>query len=279
MTKFLLKNNFLFSVVIPTLNNRQKFLNEALNSIEKQSLLPSEVIIVNNGNKDLEIFHSSLNIRKVKIDFKSGVSKARNFGVSLVNGNYVAFLDDDDLWGKDYLKNMKEKIDKVQPDCLIGRLDQFLNNKIVPFKNAFGNITKDIILTTNPGITGSSIVIKKDVFQDIGGFNIKLPTGEDKSLILELIEKKFKVIAVPDSQAIIRQSDTDRLSNSQDMYYGILQFYRIYNHKMNLSHKIFNLYKINKFLWRYKKSILGGLLYIFFLMLVKLVRKTRKFTQ
>ena len=271
-----MRDNFLFSVVIPTLNNRQKYLKEALNSIEQQSLLPSEVIIVNNGNKDLEISKSYLNIRQFKIAFKSGASKARNFGAGLVKGNYVAFLDDDDLWGQDYLKSMKEIINKAQPDCLIGRLDQYLNNKIVPFKNAQGNIDKDIILMRNPGITGSSIVIKKSVFQEIGGFNINLPTGEDKSLILELIEKKFKIISAPDSQAIIRQSDSGRLSNSQDMYYGILEFYRIYKHKMSFSHKIFNLYKINKYLWRLKKSIPGGLLYIFFFVLLKLERKFRK---
>ncbi len=275
--RFSLKNSFSFSVVIPTLNNRRKYLNEAINSIEKQTLLPYEVIIVNNGKNNLEITKSSLNIRHVKIAFKSGVSKARNFGVSLAKSNYIAFLDDDDFWGINYLENMKTAIKKSKPDCLIGRLDQHVNNKIKPFKNAQGNITKDIILIRNPGITGSSIVIKKNIFQEIGGFNTKLPAGEDKSLILELIEKKFKIIAVPNSQAIIRQSDTERLSNSQNMYYGISQFYKVYNDQMNLSHKINNLYKINKYLWSFKKSISGALLYNFFFILVTLDRIIKKF--
>ena len=260
-----MKNSISFSVVIPTLNNRRKYLKEAINSIEKQTLLPYEVIIVNNGKNNLEINKSSLNIRHFKIAFKSGVAKARNFGASLAKSNYIAFLDDDDFWGIDYLENMKTAIKKSKSDCLIGRLDQHVNNKIKPFKNAQGNITKDIILIRNPGITGSSIVIKKNIFQRIGGFNTKLPTGEDKSLILELIKKKFKIIAVPNSQAIIRQSDTERLSNSQNMYNGISQFYKVYNGQMNLSHKINNLYKINKYLWRFKKSISGALLYNFFL--------------
>lgn len=272
-----MKNSISFSVVIPTLNNRRKYLKEAINSIEKQTLLPLEVIIVNNGKNNLEINKSSLNIRHFKIAFKSGVAKARNFGASLAKSNYIAFLDDDDLWGIDYFENMKTAIKKSKPDCLIGRLDQYVNNKIKPFKNAQGNITKDIILIRNPGITGSSIVIKKNIFQKIGGFNTKLPTGEDKSLILELIKKKFKIIAVPNSQAIIRQSDTERLSNSQNMYNGISQFYKVYNDQMNLSHKINNLYKINKYLWRFKKSISAALLYNFFFILVTLDRIIKKF--
>jgi glycosyltransferase involved in cell wall biosynthesis len=100
----------LISVVIPTLNTRPQFLKEALNSIEKQSYLPSEVIIVNNGIEDLKLPETSLNIRQFKIVFKSGVAQARNFGASISKGNYIAFLDDDDLWGQDYLKNMKNKL-------------------------------------------------------------------------------------------------------------------------------------------------------------------------
>ena len=107
---------------------------------------------------------TSLNIRYFKIVFRSGVAQARNFGANLSDGNYVAFLDDD-LWGQDYLKNINS-IDLDQPDCLIGKLDQYLNNKILPFKNAHGKINKDV-LRLNPGITGSSVVINKNVFLSV----------------------------------------------------------------------------------------------------------------
>lgn len=277
--RFSLKNNFLFSVVIPTLNNRNKYLKEAINSIEKQSLVPSEVIIVNNGKGDLNIDKSFLNIQQFKIVFKGGVAQARNFGASLANGKYIAFLDDDDLWGQNYLKKMKESIESNDPDCLIGRLDQYKNNKIMPYKNAHQMITKNIILVRNPGITGSSVIIKKDVFLKIGGYNVQLITGEDKSLILELIYKNFKINTVPESQAIIRKSEIQRLSNSENMYEGVLKFYNIYKHKMYFRHKIINLYKIYKHLWIFKKSIFSGLIYLFFYLCIlpeKLIKKINK---
>ena len=102
-------NKPIISVVIPTLNTRQEFLKEAINSIEKQSYLPLEVIIVNNGKRNLELPETFLKISRFDIVFKAGVAQARNFGASLANGKYIAFLDDDDLWGKDYLSNIKKK--------------------------------------------------------------------------------------------------------------------------------------------------------------------------
>ncbi len=272
-----MKNDLLISVVIPTLNNRKQFLLEAIQSVENQSYLPYEIIIINNGEGKVQVDHSLLKIRQYKITFKSGVAMARNFGANKAKTKYVAFLDDDDFWGEHYLKYMKDVIEKNQPDCLIGRLDQYLDNKIYPHKNAEGLIKEDIILVKNPGITGSSIVIKKNVFQDIGGFNINLPTSEDKSLILELIEKKFNIVSVSKSQAILRNSNEVRLSNSKDMYFGILNFYKIYKHKMNLSQKIINIFKINKYLWRFKKSILGGLLYIFFFLIIEFEKILKNF--
>ena len=188
-------------------------------------------------------------------------------------------MDDDDLWGQNYLKTMKESIESNDSDCLIGRLDQYKNNKIKPYKNAHQMVTKNIIFDRNPGITGSSVIIKKDVFLKIGGYNVLLTTGEDKSLILELINKKFKINTVPKSQAIIRKSEIKRLSNSENMYEGIFKFYNIYKDKMYFRHKITNLYKAYKHLWNYKKSFFSGLIYLFLylcVLLERLINKTYK---
>ena len=107
-----------------------------------------------------------------------GAGLSRNKGISSSKGNYIAFLDDDDLWGPDYLKNMQNKIEMEHPDCLVGRLDQFLNDKISKFKNADGQINKDIILRFNPGITGSSVVINRNVFKKWTGYTSLLPCNK-----------------------------------------------------------------------------------------------------
>ena len=125
---------------------------------------------------------------------KAGVAQARNFGACFAKGDYIAFLDDDDLWDLDYLKNIKKRIDQEHPDCLLASIVQLLDGKILPYKNVDNQLFKDILLVRNPGITGSSVVIKKKIFFEVGGYNPKLPPSEDKSLVLELLKNSLKIV-------------------------------------------------------------------------------------
>lgn len=246
------------TVVIPTLNTRDDYLRSALDSISGQTRLPNEVIIVNNGlgNVCLPEFH--VPIRNFKAVYKAGVAQARNIGVSLAGCEYVAFLDDDDLWSPDYIALMIEKIRLEEPDCLIARLDQLVDGKISPFKNAHGNVDTKTMFIRNPGITGSSVVVRKESFIRAGGYDPKLPPSEDKALILEFLKKGFKVTTVPECRAILRQHDLyDRLTESGRMMEGIFQFYRKYKLEMKVYQRLFNLKKINKHLWLSQKSLKG----------------------
>ncbi len=271
--------NLSISVVIPTLNNRQKFMYEAIKSVENQTYKPKEVIIINNGLNEVELPKSCLNLTQHKIIYKAGVAQARNFGASVAKGSYLAFLDDDDLWTSNYLENMKKVIDKDHPDCLIATLDQLVNGKIIPLKNADGLINQNVILYKNPGITGSSVVTKKESFFIVGGYNPKLPPSEDKSYVLELIKKEFKVVSVPESKAILRQhKNVGRLTDHKHMAEGVFQFYHNYRNVMDTSQKLYNLYKFNKFCWMDQRSLLSGvkcLIYLIFLIPGKLYHKLK----
>ena len=281
MMKYLQKNESNISVVIPTLNNRSQFLNEALNSIKNQTYKPLEIIIVNNGNSDLELNDFSLNIKKFRIKYNSGVSKARNFGASNAKGEFIAFLDDDDLWPVEYLSVMKNYIDQQQPDCLIASLSKLKDGKISDYKNIDGEVNRDIILTENPGITGSSVVVRKKIFFRVGGYNTKLITGEDKSLILEFINNNSNIVVVPETKAIHRDHFKDiRLSDVKNMAKGVTQFYNEYSNQMNTIQKLDNLYKIKRYNWAVKKTFVNGVnylsLFIYFFLkkyLKKLIKK------
>lgn len=247
MRSLLKKNRLSISVIIPTLNTRNEFLLEAIKSVKSQTYKYFEIIIVNNGKNNIEFTEDFMPIKHIKTNYKAGAAQARNIGVLYASNNYIAFLDDDDLWAPDYLENIKKRIDTDNPDCLVGSLKQLKDGKITPFKNAHGNLNKDIILVKNPGITGSTTVIKKKVFMDIGGYNPKLPPSEDKTLVLELLKNKYNVVTVPNSSAIIRHHDLgDRLSE-QFIAEGIFQFYHAYKNQMNLFQRLFNLYKIFKY--------------------------------
>ena len=270
-----MKNKITFSVVIPTLNNRSEFINQAIISVQRQTYRPEEVIIINNGIGKVNLPETNLNISEHKIVFMAGVAQSRNFGASIATSDYIAFLDDDDLWDTKYLENMQKQIDKERPDCLIGKLDQLLNGKVIPYKNAQGKIIKDILLVRNPGINGSSVILKKKTFIDIGGYNPKLTPSEDKALIFELINNGFTVISVPESIAILRKKreSKDRFTdNGNNVAEGLYQFYHSYKNQMKLKDKIFNLYKINGYFWKGKKSIIFGIKYLFLLICFKIIK-------
>ena len=135
------------SCIIPTYN-RKEFLVEAVNSVLSQTRKPDEIIIVNNG--DERVFLSdklSKHVKVYDIVRNAGASQTRNFGAGVATGDYLAFLDDDDLWGSDYLKNVTGVI-RGKSNLVVSRLDCVVADGVInPFKNPSKTVTIDNILT------------------------------------------------------------------------------------------------------------------------------------
>lgn len=234
------------SCIIPT-HNRNEFLVEAVNSVLSQTFQPFEIIIVNNGSNAIDLSEDIKNkVAVFNIVPNAGASQARNFGATMAQGEYLAFLDDDDLWSSDYLMNVSKVLDKNK--CVVSRLDKMLDGKISHFKNAHDKLTINNLFIYNPGVTGSNVVISKDLFFKVGGYDIKLVTSEDKSLIAEIIMSGEKIVVLPDNQAIRRMHGGEQLSElgSAAMSEGILQFARKYRKLMGRKIYFFNLSKAYK---------------------------------
>jgi len=95
------------SVITPTYNSSCT-LRRALDSIYGQSLLPREIIVVDDGSDDWEqsqmiatSYPSCIAVRFIHMDKNQGPSTARNIGISAARGRYLAFLDSDDVWYED----------------------------------------------------------------------------------------------------------------------------------------------------------------------------------
>lgn len=242
------------SVVIPTCNKRPVFLQEALDSIKNQTYLPEEVIIVNNGEVFLEdIKIDGLNVIVYNIVSKAGVSQARNFGVGVAKSDYVAFLDDDDFWDFKYLEDVVNVISQSLPDLLVSRLDALIDSKIVPYKNAHNRLTIENLLIFNPGAVGTTMVVRKKSFLQVGGFDVGLITSEDKSLVIEFFLSKMKCVTVPDARAIFRsEHGEDRLTDYATMIKGKSLFYKKYKNLMSKKQRLLNI----KLIFGYKCKIL-----------------------
>ena len=102
------------SIIIPTFN-RANFIGEAIKSVINQTFMDWELFIIDDGSADntAEVVSRFLKDKRVKYSFKEneGVSSARNYGMKLALGTYVAFLDSDDRWSPEKLQYQIEFLD------------------------------------------------------------------------------------------------------------------------------------------------------------------------
>lgn len=181
-----------FSVVIPTCD-RPLLLKEALQSVFSQSLPPYEILIIDNGEKsvDAEPLEGGKRVRYVRALPKFGVSQARNMGICLAKGDYIAFLDDDDIWDKNYLKEVANVIDKTMASVVFGSVKALETGKVIPLWSQPIKPPHDFkrqLLKMDPvGTLGGTIVAKRELLFSSSGFDPVLPPTEDRALVLDLL--------------------------------------------------------------------------------------------
>ena len=243
------------AVIITTFNRRAE-LKRALQSVFDQTVKPYEIIIVNNGhdnlNSDEIIQLSGKNIKIINSIKNFHAGDGRNFGASIATTDYVAFLDDDDFWEKDYIKKTLTIINKDKPDLLISTLYDLETNSIYKKINNL-NLSKMYIF--NPGINGSNIVVLKKSLKEVDGYNNSLFPSEDKALVVDFILKNKKII-LQDSKVFCNVNSSKKTSrNSELLEKGTKNFINHYNKNFNLIEKIMINYKLSVFELKNKKYL------------------------
>ncbi len=109
-----------FSIVIPTYN-RAQLIGRAVACALQQTIPCHEVFVVDDGSTDntLEVVRNTdLRVKVIPLDH-GGPSRARNRGVALASGDWIAFLDSDDLWHPDYLERMARAIRETRGEAAV----------------------------------------------------------------------------------------------------------------------------------------------------------------
>lgn len=182
----------MISVVIP-LYNKEKQIAATIKSVLDQTYQDFEIVIVNDGSTDgsvIEVKKFSDNRIRIINQPNSGVSAARNRGIEEANGEFVALLDGDDEWEKDYLETQWTLINKY-PECNLFCTSYKMRstdmketiatlNKI-PFVGEDGIMSNyfEVASCSHPPICSISIVAMKSAFQNVGGFPCGIKSGED----------------------------------------------------------------------------------------------------
>ena len=180
------------SVILPT-HNRAPLLREAIESVLAQTFFDWELVVVDDGSTDGTTESVRLLAEKVgRIRYlrqeKKGVSAARNRGVAEASGEWVAFLDDDDLW-------LPEKLEKQlafasqHPECgfLYGRADVVdeEGQTVASTPSGSPKTTLEGLVQENT-IPILTVLVRKSLIQAVGGFDESLDVAEDYDLWLRL---------------------------------------------------------------------------------------------
>lgn len=201
------------SIIIPTYN-RAKTIIKAIDSILYQTYKDYEIIIIDDGSTDntketIQSYLAIANIYYYRQENKK-TAAARNFGIKKSKGDYIAFLDSDDLWFPRKLE-MQVKILSENPDVGAVGSNQMLideNGKELGLKYSYnklksGFIFKELLLRKFY-ISTQTLLVRKEVFNDVGLFDEKLKNAlEDWELTLR-IAQKYRIIMI--KQPLIKRT-------------------------------------------------------------------------
>jgi glycosyltransferase involved in cell wall biosynthesis len=211
------------SVVISTYN-RPQLLKRAVKSVLEQTYKNLEIIIVDdsptNASKEVLEEFPSKNIRYLRRSQKKGVSSAKNLGIRIAVGDFIALLGDDDEWLPNKLELQARLFSKVEPETGV-----IHTNCFVEYSNGF--CLKTDILRAGADIDERSLVelleynfiadstalVKKECFEKVGYFDENLPYAEDWDFYIRLA-KQFKIKYIPEPLAIVHWATSDGLGRN-----------------------------------------------------------------
>jgi len=209
------------SVIIPHFR-RADLISATLDSVLQQSLEPLEIIVVDDASggdtvKSLERFEPE--IKLITLAENVGVSEARNLGVKAASGVYVAFLDSDDLWEPQKLATQWAYL-QSHPECdavhtgvrvdTPGGTTASYTNKPQRLK------IEDLVRSSH--VMVQSLMMKKQDFIELGGFDRSFSQTEDYEFSMRMVTSGIKLDFIPDPLVILNRGRTDHLSQSWTGY-------------------------------------------------------------
>jgi glycosyltransferase involved in cell wall biosynthesis len=176
------------AVVIPAYN-ASATISKSLQSVFAQSKLPEEIIVVDDGSTDgtVEIVHSFGSSVKLVKSPHLGVAAARNRGVRESRCDWIAFLDADDIWMRDKLelqfRVVQDESTLVYTDAIVvSGTDRWVLSGVATCYE--GHVLEQLLLGNF--ITNSSVIVRKAVFQALGGYPEHLRAIVDWPLWLKI---------------------------------------------------------------------------------------------
>jgi glycosyltransferase involved in cell wall biosynthesis len=211
------------SIVIPTYNSAQ-FLDETLQSVFSQTFNDFEIIVIDDGSTDQTRKVLSKYDDRIRyfLQENGGPAKARNRGIRESLGEYIAFLDADDIW---LPTKLEKQVSRFQQNPELGMVftenscfDQngiYLTSLGKRKKLMRGDLVKNIFL--HSGVATPTVMVRREVFNQIGVFDEELYMSEDDNMWIR-VTANFKAELIDEPLAKARTHSTRTTANKKKLY-------------------------------------------------------------
>ncbi len=204
----------LVSVIIPVYNNVD-FLGEALNSVVRQTYRPLEIIVVDDGSTDdtVHVVNTFFTDSDLPWHYmwqeNQGPAAARNRGLKLAQGAFIAFQDADDVWVDDKLAQQLALLEQTSTAQGVLGYTQWVrlgtDGRLMPLSGDLG------IPRLNPHLHAA--LFRREIFEQVGLLDETLRCGEDLDWYLRALEQNTPLVTHPETMLLYRRHETNLTRN------------------------------------------------------------------
>lgn len=235
----------MISVVIP-LYNKEKAIVATLQSVLAQTYTDFEVVVIDDGSTD-----NSLNVVRERISElenegirvihkeNGGVSSARNRGIKEAKGEYIALLDGDDLWEPTFLEEQVKLIRDFPKAAMWGVNTAFIKcGKYYKWNQGMGDGYRGYVdnyfgTKHNDLFCSSSVVIRKNVFKEVGYYDERISSSEDMDMWYRII-LKYPVVFYDKVLVYYNQDAENRVATDTGVRFPLTKDIKYYFDKHNV---------------------------------------------
>lgn len=227
----------LVSTVVTTYN-RPQLVQRAICSVTRQTYEPLEIIVVEDGSDSgVKSWLEGKNLRKVRYvqhEENKGLAAARNTGLKLAQGEYIAYLDDDDEWKPTRIEKQIKLLqqltreEKAQVGVVYCGVEILIAGRskvaIGPPKN-LGNL-RSAIIRDGPSTRPSTCLFPKQVLESVGGYDEALTSSIDHDIWMALATKGYYAYAVNEALVVTygRNNRQTMMNTTASRVHGVTQY-------------------------------------------------------
>ena len=212
------------SVIIPCYN-AAPYVREAIDSVLGQTCKCHEIIVIDDGSTDDSaaiVANYGAAVMLVR-QANQGIAATRNQGLKLAQGNLLAFLDADDYWPADSVESRLTELSATPGlDGVFGLIDAFISPDL--------SSAQQQIITEMPAVQAGrlagSLLVKRQVFEKVGDFNVDLQVGETMDWLARSQEQGIRFGQVSDIVLHRRIHTTNTVRKTQRLQADYLQVLR-----------------------------------------------------